>query len=807
MKQLMSQLGKRILFFDGAMGTLLQREGLAPGQAPESWNLTHPDTIRAIHRDYLRAGCDIVKANTFGGNPLKLAEAGLCPAEVVTAGVRLAREAVEAEGHGWVALDMGPTGRLLQPMGDLSFDEAVEAYAQMVRDGVAAGADCCLIETMSDTLETKAAVLAAKENCDLPVFVTLTFDQRGRLLTGADIPAAVAMLEGLGVDALGLNCGFGPEQMLPLVEELTRWASVPLIVNPNAGLPVVVDGTTCYQVEPEEFASWMEQLIARGVWMAGGCCGTTPAHLAALTARCREMKPLALPDNRRTVVSSGAMAVVMGEDPVVIGERINPTGKSRLKQALREGNLDYILSEGVKQQQNGAHILDVNVGLPEIDEPAMMEQVVRELQGVVPLPLQIDTSSPAAMEAALRRYNGKAMINSVNGRAESMDAILPLAKKYGGVVVALTMDEKGIPETADGRVAIARRILDRALALGLRKEDLVVDALTMTVSAEQESARVTLETVRRIKAELGLRTVLGVSNISFGLPRRELLGSSFFLLALEAGLDAAIINPGSAAMMDALAAYRALSGLDTQCGGYIARCAAQAEAQAAAPVQAAQPVRTAAVAAPDALSLGELAAAVEQGRKEDAARLAAEELKALPPLELIDRQLIPALDRVGKGFEQGRVFLPQLLMSADAARAAFEVVQEALSRSGDRRQGGKVVLATVQGDIHDIGKNIVKVLLENYGFQVLDLGRDVPPERVVETVLAEDVKLVGLSALMTTTVPAMAETIRQLRQAAPDCRVMVGGAVMTPEYAAQIGADHYGPDAMSSVHYAQELLG
>lgn len=792
MNKIRQLLGSRILFFDGGMGTLLQKAGLGQGELPESWNLTHPDVVAQIYRDYAAAGANFITTNTFGANRLKLHGAPFKASELVEAGVSLARKTVDETGRDdlFVALDMGPTGKLLKPMGDLDFETAVDAYKEMVLSGVKAGADCCIIETMGDTSEIKAAVLAAKENCDLPIFVTMVFDERGRLLTGADVQTAVAMLEGLGVDALGLNCGFGPEQMLPLVDQLEKCCSIPILVSPNAGLPVVVNGQTMYNVPPEDFAKTMAEIVRRGVWMVGGCCGTTPEHIAAEVTACRDIKPIPLPDNRRTVVSSGSMAVIIGEDPVVIGERINPTGKKRFKQALREKDIEYILNEGIKQQDGGAHILDVNVGLPEINETEMMQLAVSELQGVLNLPLQIDTTSPEAMESALRIYNGKAMINSVNGKEESMRTVFPLAKKYGGVIVALTIDEGGIPETPEGRLAIAEKIVRTAEEYGIGRQDIVVDALTMTISSGQEAAQVTLRSLQLIKEKLGVKTVLGVSNVSFGLPRREIINSAFFLLALQAGLDAAIINPGSEAMMQSLAAYRALSAKDTQCVDYIARYSGQ---PANAPTTAVKTIT--------------LQEAVIRGLREEAAQQTKAALETTQPLDIINETLIPALDIVGKGFEKGTVFLPQLLMSAEAAGTAFDILKAAMAAAGTAQQKrGKVIIATVKGDIHDIGKNIVKVLLDNYGFEVIDLGKDVPPETIVETTLRENVKLVGLSALMTTTVPSMEETIRQLRIAAPDCKVMVGGAVMTQEYADQIGADSYSADAMGAVHYAQEVL-
>ena len=789
MTKLFDLLGKQTLFFDGAMGTMLQQMGMAPGEFPESWNLSRPDDIKSIHKAYLEAGCHILKTNTFGGNRVKMAEAGLSVKEVVRAGVSIAKEAAKGFENRFVALDMGPTGKLMEPLGELSFDEAYEAFKEMAVAGEEAGADLCLIETMSDTYEVKAAVLAVKENTALPVFVTMIFDEQGKLLTGGDIPAAVAMLEGLRVDALGLNCGAGPEQMMKLLTQLFDCTCLPVIVNPNAGLPVSVNGKTVFNVGPEEFSADMEKIGKMGAWMLGGCCGTTPEHLKATVERCRNIEPKPLPNPSRTVVSSYAKAVELGEVSVIVGERINPTGKKRFKEALRENDLDYILREGITQQQNGAHILDVNVGLPEIDESAVMAAVVPKLQGVVDLPLQIDTTNIDAMERALRIYNGKAMVNSVNGKAESMEAVFPLVKKYGGVVVALTIDEEGIPETAEGRLKIAEKIVKTAESYSIHKRDIIVDALTMTISSGPDSALVTLRAMELIKKELGVKTILGVSNVSFGLPKREIVNSAFYLLALEHGLDAAIINPNSEAMMESYFAYQALAAKDPQCGDYIARYGGQDSAPK-----------------PQAAGRLSLHDAIVKGLKDDAYEGAKERVQQKEPLAVINEELIPALDVVGKGFEKGTIFLPQLLMSAEAAKAAFEAVKEKMGQ-GSGAKKGKIILATVKGDIHDIGKNIVKVLLDNYGYEVIDLGKDVEPQLIVDTALKEEVRLVGLSALMTTTVPSMEATIKLLREQKPGCKVMVGGAVMTEEYAKMIGADHYSKDAMGSVHYAQEVLG
>ena len=788
--RILDELGKRIIFFDGGMGTMLQQKGLAAGELPELWNLTHPELITEIQAQYCAAGADIIKTNTFGANEIKLSECGHSVEEIITAAVQIAKKAT-AGTKALVAMDIGPTGKLMKPLGDLAFEKAYAVFSQAAAAGEKAGADLILIETMSDTYECKAAVLAAKQNTKLPVFVTVIVDENGKLLTGGDIASAVALLEGLGVDALGLNCGFGPEQMKKLLPQLMSSCSVPVIINPNAGLPHSIDGGTVFDVKPEEFSAAMKEIAQGGAWIIGGCCGTTPAHIFATVQLCKDIQPVPQEQKHLTVVSSFAKAVSFGGKPVLIGERINPTGKSRLKQALRDNDMDYLLREGITQQQNGAHILDVNVGLPEIDEPALLQRAVTEIQSVVDLPLQIDTSDTTAMEAAMRIYNGKPLINSVNGKEESMEAIFPLVKRYGGVVIALTLDEDGIPTTAEGRFAVAEKIVKTAAEYGIDKKDIIVDTLAMTISAGQENAAVTLDAVRMIRENLGVHTSLGVSNISFGLPQREHINAAFFTMALQNGLSAAIVNPNSAAMMDAYFAYCALSGADNQCMNYIGRYSGQKIEPS-----------------PAAGAAGELSlnAAVVKGLK-DSARAAAEKLlEAEDPLYIINTQMIPALDQVGKDFEQGVLFLPQLLMSAEAAKSAFEVIRGKMSGKGEQVKKEKIILATVKGDVHDIGKNIVKVLLENYSYDLIDLGRDVSPEKVVEAAEKDGVKLVGLSALMTTTVTNMEETIRQLHDRVPDCKVMVGGAVLTPEYAKQIHADSYSKDAMGAVHYAQKLF-
>lgn len=797
---ILKELQERILFFDGGMGSLLQAKGLAPGELPGTWNISHPEVLVDIHQAYLEAGADIILTNTFGVDALKYnahTEYKLEP--VIETAVDNVKEAIRRSGRrAWTALDLGPTGKLLKPLGDLAFEDAYGLYRQVVECGVRAGADLILIETMSDSYETKAAVLAAKEASSLPVFVTVTFDQHRKLLTGGSPASIVAMLEGLGVDALGVNCGLGPLQMKEIVKELLEVSSLPVIVNPNAGLPRSQEGRTVYDINADQFAEAMEEIIRMGARVAGGCCGTTPEHIRKTIERCRNLTPVPVTLKHRTVVASFAQAVEIGRDPVLIGERINPTGKSRFRQALRDHDLDYILREAISQQDHGAHVLDVNVGLPEIDEPSMMEEVVRELQSIVDLPLQIDTSDLDAMERALRVYNGKALVNSVNGKEASMKAIFPLVKKYGGVVVALTLDEGGIPDTAQGRIEIAKKIYETAAEYGIAREDILVDALCLTVSSDSKGALTTLETLRRVRDELGGRTILGVSNISFGLPQREIINAAFFTMAMQDGLSAAIINPNSQAMMQAYYSFRALMDLDARCGDYIGVYGGQRAS-----------LGQSAVGSPGGSGLEDsgLGASIRRGLKEQAAQAAGRLLETEDPLAVINREIIPALDQVGKGFEKGTVFLPQLLMSAEAAKAAFEIIKGRMALSGQiQEKKGTIILATVKGDIHDIGKNIVKVLLENYAYKVLDLGKDVAPERIVEAAAEGQVKLVGLSALMTTTVPAMEETIRQLRKKAPWTRVMVGGAVLTEEYAQTMGADRYCKDAMASVSYADEVF-
>ncbi len=805
MKPLLDRLGKEWLFCDGGSGTILQANGLQPGELPETWNLSHKERIVKLHRDYFESGADIVVTNTFGANALKFPDHEELR-QIVTNAVTLAKQArkeVGREDDAYVALDLGPTGKLLEPLGDLSFDRAVELFSEVVRYGAEAGCDLISIETMNDSYEVKAAVLAAKESCDLPVFATTTYDTDGKLLTGAPVEGVVALLEGLGVNALGVNCSLGPEQMLPIAQRLVNAASIPVIVNPNAGLPRVEDGKTVYDVGPEEFASIMEQIADLGIQVAGGCCGTTPAHIHLLKERILKNHPFKPQTHKhRTVVTSFSQVVEIGPRPVVIGERINPTGKKKFQEALKNHDIESILQVGLSEEDQGADILDVNVGIPKIDEPAMMQEVVTRLQGVTGLPLQIDTSDPKALERALRYYNGKPMVNSVNGKAENIEAVMPIVKKYGGVLVGLVLDEAGIPETADGRLAIAKKIYAAADRYGISRDDIVIDGLTMTISSDQSAAATTLETIRRVRDELHGHTILGVSNVSFGLPARELINANFLTMAIQNGLSCAIINPGNEVMMQAFRTSCALLGMDPQCMNFIAHYSGYISSAKRAAGQAQQAASSAAKAEGGSA----LQDAIRRGMKESAASLTIEALKTRDGLSIINEDLIPALDVVGNEFEKKIVFLPQLLMSAEAANAAFDEIKKTMTGAPQKKKA-KVILATVKGDIHDIGKNIVRVIMENYGYEVIDLGRDVPPETIVDTAIRENVPLIGLSALMTTTVVAMEETIKQLHEKKPDTKVMVGGAVMTQEFADQIGADFYGKDAMASVRYAESLFG
>lgn len=783
-------LQEEYILLDGAMGTMLQQRGLPVGACPELVALEHPHWLLDIHRRYLESGSHVVYANTFGASALKLERTGRTPEEVISAAAGLAKEAAAPFGA-LVGLDLGPLGQLLEPTGTLTFEEAYRHFARQVKAGAAAGADLIAIETMTDLSEARAALLAAKENCSLPVLCTMTFEGTGRTFTGCCVSSMALTLEGLGADAIGFNCSLGPAQLRPLVEELLRWTALPVILKPNAGLPD--PGGRGYDITPEQFAAQMAELADLGVHILGGCCGTDPAYIALLKKALEGRRRPRLSPQIPAAVCSAARTVAL-DHPRVIGERINPTGKKLFQAALRRQDMDYILGQALQQVKAGAELLDVNVGLPDIDEEGMMVRAAVALPGVTDAPLQFDSTKAAVLEAALRVYPGKAVINSVNGEEESLSAILPLARKYGAAVVGLTLDRGGIPKTAEDRLDIARRILDRALSLGIPRRDVYIDCLTLTASAEQAAVLETLRAVAMVKAELGLKTVLGVSNISFGLPAREAVNQSFLTLALGAGLDLPILNPNAAPMMSALRAYRLLAGIDVHGAEYIAAYGGDASAPApAAPAPAGEMT---------------LDAAIEGGLKAEAGSIAARLLETVPPMEIVGELLIPALDRVGAAFEAGRIFLPQLIQSAGAAQAAFDQVRRQLSDNGEAGEGrGPIVIATVKGDIHDIGKNIVKVLLENYGFAVIDLGRDVDPAVVAGAVRRHKAPLVGLSALMTTTLGSMAETISLLRREGLPCKVMVGGAVLTAEYAASIGADRYARDAKESVDIAREFIG
>lgn len=780
-----------IVYLDGGMGTLLQKSGLQPGELPERWNISHPEVIKEIHKSYYDSGSNIVNTNTFGANSLKFGTDEL--SEIIYHAVKNADEARKASSGNqekFIALDVGPTGKLLKPLGDLDFEDAVKAFAEVISLGVKYGVDLITIETMNDSYETKAAVLAAKENSDLPIIVTNAYGENGRLMTGADPAVMAAMLEGMGVDAIGANCSLGPKQLMGVMDELLKYCSVPVAFKPNAGLPKSDGKVTYYDVDAEEFAQDIKLAVANGVRIVGGCCGTTPEYIKKVCELTRDMRPKEIEKKTYSVCTSYNKAVFFGEKPILIGERINPTGKKRFKQALLENDIGYILQEAVNQQAKGVHVLDVNVGLPGIDEAQMLTNSVCELQCVTDLPLQIDSSDPVAMESALRRYNGKAMINSVNGKEENLNAIFPLVKKYGGFVVALTLDEKGIPSTVDGRMKIARKILLTAALYGINKKDIIFDPLAMTVSADKMSAVTTLETVKKITEQLGCNTSLGVSNVSFGLPSRDLVNAAFFTTAMENGLSAAIMNPYSERMMEAYYSFNVVKGLDENCMDFINFTSRQ-EVQPTAKQES-------------SLTLKE---AIEKGLKEKASEITTAMLGNSAPLDIVNAHVIPALDNVGKRFEEKKLFLPQLLMSAEAAKASFEVIKATMSADGSSVKKGSIVIATVHGDIHDIGKNIVKLLLENYGYNVIDLGKNVPPETVLRAVTDNHAPLVGLSALMTTTVPAMEETVKLIKENAPWCKTVVGGAVLTQDYADKIGADKYAADAMETVRYAESVIG
>ena len=788
-------LSQNIVKLDGSMGTLLQQMGLPAGTEPVEWNMTNPQAIEKVHLSYFDAGSNVICTNTFRANPFHFEKEKL--KDIIFSAVKIAKKAKEKSKNTeekFIALDVGPTGKLLKPLGDLDFEDAVSAFKETVRLGTQAGADLIYIETMTDLYEAKAAILGAKEASDLPIMISFAFEEDGNLLTGADPETCVALAESMGAIAVGTNCSLGPKALRGVVEKLLSTASIPVIFKPNAGLPKQVDNKTVFDITPEEFAEEVKISVEKGVCAVGGCCGTTPEYISLLSDTIKDLYPKEIIKKEDTVISSYTHSVFFGENPVLIGERINPTGKKRFKQALLEKDFAYILDEGVRQAKKGAHALDVNVGLPEIDEPDLLCETVRKLQAVLDLPLQIDSSDPKAMESALRIYNGKALINSVSGKEESMNAVFPLVKKYGGVLIALTLDENGIPKKAEDRVKIAEKILYRAKEYGIEKKDIIIDPLAMTISTDPATAEETLKAVKMIREDLKCHTSLGVSNISFGLPSRDLINSTFFALALENGLSAAIMNPDSLEMMKTYFSYRALKGLDKNFTDFISFASLQ---DSAISVQKTEVGR----------KETDLYSAIENGLSEKAGELTKEELKNIDPLALVNEKVIPALNSVGEKFEQKKIYLPQLLMSAEAAKASFDVIKEAMSENGNSAKKGAFVLATVKGDIHDIGKNIVKLLMENYGYDVIDLGKDVDAKTICEKVLESGASLLGLSALMTTTVPAMEETISLIREKAPFCRVVVGGAVLTPEYAEKIGADFYAKDAMEAVRIAEKVFG
>lgn len=772
-----------ILIFDGAMGTMLQKKGLQAGELPECLNLTHPEIVAEVHKEYVEAGANVVTANTFQANEFKLAHCGYTVEELISSGVKLAKQS----GAAYTALDVGPLGQLIEPMGTLKFEEAYQAFRRQMIAGEKAGADLILLETMSDLYEAKAAVLAAKENTSLPVFCTMTYQEDGRTFTGTDPATGTITLQSLGVDALGVNCSLGPKELFPVVETILEYAKVPVIVQANAGLPKIRDGKTVYDVTPEEFAAYVEQMIHRGVSIVGGCCGTTPDYIRLLAQFSKGKQPSPHPVKKVTAVTSGTRTVILDQGITVIGERINPTGKKKLKEALREHKMDYIVGEAIDQTQAGADILDVNVGLPELDESAMIAQVIRQVQSVSNLPIQVDSSDPAAIESGVRACNGRPIINSVNGKMENMEIVFPIVKKYGAVVVGLTLDENGIPNAAEERFAIAQKIVSTAESYGISREDILIDCLTLTASAQQEAVRATLDAIQLVKSRLGVKTVLGVSNVSFGLPNRPLLNSIFLSAAFGAGLDAPIMNPMSREMRQAVDAYRVINAQDREAAQYVKRYSGEMSSTPSS----------------GSLDLKEM---IIQGRKEEAPQKTRELLETVPPLELIDQYFIPALDVVGERYEKGTIFLPQLMQSAEAVKSAFQVIKDSVPAGTETASKGKVLVATVLGDIHDIGKNIAKMLLENYGYDVVDLGKDVPIETVVQTAKEQGISLIGLSALMTTTVKNMKDTIAAIRKEGIDCRIMVGGAVLNEEYADFVGADYYVKDGRESVEIAQSVF-
>lgn len=800
-------LGKAFIIFDGAMGTMLQKAGLKTGEIPETYNIDKPELIRDIHKKYIEAGADVVTTNTFQANELKLKGCPYSVEEIIEAGVKVAKES----GAKYVALDVGPLGQLMEPMGTITFEQAYEIFARQVKAGEKAGADLVLIETLSDIYEAKAAILAVKENTSLPVFCTMSFQQDKRTFIGTDALTATTVLQSLGVDALGVNCSLGPKELMPVVEEILRYARVPVMIQPNAGMPRIEGNETVYDITPVQFAQYVKAMAEKGGAVFGGCCGTTPEYIGEVKRILTGALPVMTEPERLTCVCSSTKTHILDGKITLIGERINPTGKKKLKEALKSGDMAYILTEAVNQQEYGAHVIDVNVGLPEINEVEMMKKVVKEVQGIISLPLQIDSSNTAAIEAGVRVYNGKPIINSVNGKEESLNQVLPIVKKYGTCVVGLTLDDKGIPSTAEERFAVARKIVERAEACGIPREDIIIDCLVLTASAQQAEVMESIKTVTMVKEHLKVKTVLGVSNVSFGLPYRELVNCTYLAAALARGLDAAIINPMSEGIMDTIYAYRVLSGEDQEAEAFISRYANRVKTPPATGNNGASqgntghnPGNQGNTAPGPGKTLKEL---IIEGRKDEAAAKTKAHLQDMSPVEVIETYFVPALDTVGEKYEKGAFFLPQLIQSAEAVKKSFEIIKEVMSSSNQETVSkGKIVLATVKGDIHDIGKNIVKMLLENYGYDVIDLGKDVDAETILQSAQDHRAQLIGLSALMTTTVKNMEDIIKSIRNASYECGIMVGGAVLTQEYADMVGADYYARDARDGVKIANEFF-
>lgn len=782
---MLDKLNVKFLFFDGAMGTMLQKSGLKTGELPEEFNILNPEVIYNIHKEYLNAGANIVTTNTFGANRLKLKNSAYSVEEIISAAVSIAKQATENLDEKYVALDIGPIGTLLAPLGTLSFDDAYDIFKEQVVSGMKAGADIILIETMTDIYEAKAAILAAKENSDLPVFCTMSFQDNGRTFTGTDTATFVAVAEGLGVDVLGVNCSLGPRELQSTVDELLKYSSIPVMVQANAGLPKYRDNTTYYDIDPIEYSREIKIMAEKGVVIFGGCCGTTPEYISSLTNELIGLSPLKVTKKHFTTVTSSSKTIFLGDEVKIIGERINPTGKKRLKEALRENNLDYVIREAIAQKDSGSSILDINVGLPDIDEKEMMIKAITEVQSVVSLPLQIDSANTDVLAAAARIYNGKPIINSVNGKKESMEKVFPIVKKYGCLVVALTLDEDGIPTTSEKRLKIAANIVETAGTYGIPEENILIDPLVLTASSEQGAVMETLKAIPLIKSKYNVKIVLGTSNVSFGLPNRKLLNTTYLAMALAYGLDAPITDSTNEALMDVIRSFKVLANQDKDSKDYI---------EAYGNVVAESTVIT---------SDADLKDIIIKGLKDEAKKASLKLLEKYNPIEIVNEFMIPALDIVGEKYEKQEIFLPQLIRSAETSKAAFEALKEKTASESNEIIGDKILLATVKGDIHDIGKNIVKLILENYGYKIIDLGKDVSTEKIVEAVRRENIDLVGLSALMTTTVKNMEDTITVLKNDFPHIKIMVGGAVLTPDYAHKIGSDFYSKDAKEAINIAK----